>query len=192
MTGLMPRRYLRPLLLVLGFVVAIWYLLDYPAVLGAVAGTVVVTAWVRRRRSVRARRQLQTLGNLLTLTPARFEEAVADLLSRSGYRRVRINGGAADLGTDIFCEDRRGRSVVVQCKRHAPGIAVGSGEIQRFLGTLAHHRANQGLFVTTSRFTGPAAELAAHHRIELMDGDRLAELAHRLNSGRSAATGASP
>lgn len=192
MTGLRSRSYLRPLLVALGLVVAIWYLLDYPAVLGAVAGTVVVTAWARRRHAVRARRQLHTLGTLLTLTPAGFEEAVADLLTRSGYRRVRVSGGAADLGTDIFCEDRRGRSVVVQCKRHAPGIAVGSGEIQRFLGTLAHHGADKGLFVTTSRFTGPAAELAAHHRIELMDGDSLAELAHRLDGGRPAATGASP
>lgn len=162
------------------------YLFNNPAALRATSAAVICTTltvtWARRRRTVLARRRLQSLGDLLALTPPQFEAAVADLLTRSSYRRAEICGGPADLGADIFCEDRRGRLIVVQCKRHAPGIAVGSGEIQRFMGTVAHHQADRGLFVTTSRFSKPAAELAEQHNIELMDGEALSRLALQLNS----------
>lgn len=130
---------------------------------------------------------MQTLGDLLTLAPSEFEAAVADLLARSEFRDVRLCGGSGDLGADIVCLDRRGRTVVVQCKRHAPGIAVGSGVVQRFLGAVTHHGADRGLLVTTSRFTAPAAELAGQHGIELIDGEALATLARRLNGGRTEA-----
>ncbi|MEX2586587.1 MAG: restriction endonuclease [Actinomycetota bacterium] len=164
----------------------VWYLLHNPAVLRLVLlaflGLTATAAWIRHRRIVRSRRRLRSLGDLLALTPTAFEAAVADLLARSGYRRAELCGGPADLGADIFCEDRCGRTIVVQCKRHAPGIAVGSGEIQRFMGTVTHHQVDRGIFVTTSRFTKPAADLAAEHDIELMDGRDLARLALRLNS----------
>jgi restriction endonuclease Mrr len=39
-----------------------------------------------------------------------------------------------------------------------------------------HHRADRGVFVTTSSFTKPAVGLARHQGIELIDGRRLATL----------------
>jgi restriction system protein len=162
-----------------------WYLATHPSVLQAVGAVlllgVVTSATIARRRTLGRRRRLNTLGGLLTLTPLQFEEAVADLLARSSYRRVRLCGGSGDLGADIVCLDRRGREVIVQCKRHAPGIAVGSGVVQRFLGSVTHHGAAYGILVTTSRFTAPAVALAAEHRIELLDGEALVRLAARVN-----------
>lgn len=174
------------LLLAAALLAAAWYLSSHPAVLRALmlgtAGVAAAALWIRHRLTVRARRRLRSLGDLLALTPSQFEAAVADLLVRSDYRKAEVCGGPADLGADIFCQDRRGRLVVVQCKRHAPGVAVGSGEIQRFMGTVTHHQADRGLFVTTSRFTKPAADLAGQHGIELLDGTDLSRLALRLNS----------
>jgi restriction system protein len=162
-----------------------WYLSENPSVLRAVGAVlllgVFLSATIARRRTLGRRRRLRSLGDLLALTPLQFEEAVADLLARSSYRRVRLCGGSGDLGADIVCVDRRGREVIVQCKRHAPGIAVGSGVVQRFLGSLTHHGAAHGILVTTSRFTAPALALAAQHNIELMDGEALVRLAGRLN-----------
>jgi len=129
--------------------------------------------------SYRGRRRLhiRELGQLLTLTPSGFESAIADMLADIGYRDVKQVGRAGDLAADIECRDRRGRTVVVQCKRHAPGIKVGSSDVQSFLGMVTiHHRADHGMFVTTSEFTQPAIELARQHNVTLIDGHRLARV----------------
>jgi restriction system protein len=167
----------------------VWYLTQNPPVARAFSGVVVaglvLTIWAWRIRSRAAGKRIGALGDLLSLTPPEFEKAVAGVLARSSYRKVRVVGKAADLGVDIACFDRRGRPVVVQCKRHAPGIAVGSGEIQRFLGSITHAGADRGILVTTSRFSAPAIDLAEQHGIELIDGTALVELVRRANRQRS-------
>lgn len=167
----------------------IWYLTQNPQVARAfsavVAAGLALTVWAGRHRSRAARNRIRTLGDLLSLTPPEFEEAVAAVLARSSYRKVRVVGKAADLGVDIACFDRMGRPVVVQCKRHAPGIAVGSGEVRRFLGSITHSGANRGILVTTSRFSAPAIDLADQHGIELIDGTALVELVRRANRQRA-------
>jgi restriction system protein len=174
----------------------IWYLTQNPAVGRAFSGVVLVglalAIWTRWRRSRVTRRRVRTLGDLLSLTPPEFEEAVAGVLARSSYRRVRVVGKAADLGVDIACFDRKGRPVVVQCKRHAPGIAVGSGEVQRFLGSITHAGAHRGILVTTSRFSAPAVDLAEQHGIELIDGTALVELVRRSNRQRTSVAQVEP
>jgi restriction system protein len=140
---------------------------------------------LRQRRRLRTR----TFGELLALTPRQFEQAVGSLLHDLGYRDVRQVGGAGDLAADLKCKDRKGRSVVVQCKRHAPGISVGSRDMQAFIGMIAiHHQAERGIFVTTSNFTQPAAELAKRHGIDLIDGGQLSRLVVGSSGGRVSAT----
>ncbi len=140
---------------------------------------VVVALSIYAYMSYRQRRRLHVreLGQLLTLTPAGFEAAIADMLADMGYRSVKQVGRAGDLAADIECRDRKGRSVVVQCKRHAPGIKVSSSDVQSFLGTMTiHHGAEHGMFVTTSEFTQPAIDLARQHNVTLVDGHRLARI----------------
>jgi restriction system protein len=160
-----------------------WYLTQNPPVARAFSGVaaagLAIAIWAGLRRARVARMRIRTLGDLLGLTPQEFEKAVAEILVGASYRRVRVVGRAADLGVDIACFDRKGRPVVVQCKRHAPGIAVGSGEVQRFLGSITHAGASSGILVTTSRFSRPAIALAAEHGIELVDGDALVEMTRR-------------
>ncbi len=137
--------------------------------------TVVIWSWNRRRYA--CLRHARTLPQLLALTPTAFEETVADLLRALGYCDVRRVGGAGDLGADLVGHDRDGHSIVVQCKRYAPGSRVGSPAIQAFIGMVTvHHLADRGLFVTTSDFTAPAVELARRHRVTLIDGRELTRL----------------
>jgi restriction system protein len=118
-----------------------------------------------------------TLDQLLAMSPARFEQAIAGLLRELGYRRVRTVGRSGDLAVDIECRDAEGRALLIQCKRYAPGLKVGSRDVQTFVGMIfMHHRADRGAFVTTSSFTKPAIGLARDQRIELIDGRRLATL----------------
>lgn len=118
-----------------------------------------------------------SLGALLELTPAQFEQAVCELLMAMGYRAVERTGGSGDLGADIVCRDTVGDLVIVQCKRYAPGTRVGSPVMQTFIGMMAaHHRAGKGIFVTTGGFKPEATELAAQHRVTLLDGSALVDL----------------
>lgn len=121
--------------------------------------------------------RIATLGELLALTPREFEETIARSLQEWGYRNVVRCGGAGDLGVDITCVDPNGERLAVQCKRYSPGNAVGSRDIQLFIGmTTTHHRVDRGVFVTTSSFTVPARALAEQHGIRLMDGHELMRL----------------
>jgi restriction system protein len=136
----------------------------------------VAAAVLRGRR----RRRLRTLQGFLALSPSGFEDAVAALLRRLGYRRVKVVGGAGDLCADVVCRGRAGEVVIVQCKRYAPGHHVGSAEVQRVIGmAFVHHHAARAIFVTTSDFTAAARSLARGHHIELINGRRLVELAQR-------------
>lgn len=124
----------------------------------------------------------ESLRDLLSLTPASFEHAVAQLLRDQGYRSVRATGKAGDHQADVTAVSPDGEAVVVQCKRYAPDNPVGSPAVQSFIGMAhVHHRAPVGMVVTTSRFTGPARELAGQHGIRLIDGNELVRLVVREN-----------
>lgn len=126
-------------------------------------------------------RDAQSIGNLLALTPREFELTVGSLLRARGYRDVRHTGGAGDLGADLVARTPQGELVVVQCKRYAPGNNIGSPEIQTFIGMVAvHHRAERGIFVTTSSFTSQALALGKQHEIGMVDGQELASMFQQL------------
>lgn len=120
-----------------------------------------------------------SVAQLATMTGPEFERHVAHLLERDGCEDVRIVGGAGDRGADLTAIDPYGWRVVVQCKRYAPHRPVTDPDLQRFLGTVfEEHRADTALYVTTSRFTPAAKQLAAKRRVVLVDGDRLATWMH--------------
>ncbi|GAB3706465.1 restriction endonuclease [Mariniluteicoccus flavus] len=123
--------------------------------------------------------------------PVFFEQAVLDLLMAMGYggaegsaTRTRLS---ADGGIDgIVDQDALGLSrIYVQAKRYAPDNIVGRPAIQGFVGALAGNQANQGVFITTSRFSHEARTFAdsVPTRIVLIDGQRLARLMIRYGVG---------
>jgi len=123
-------------------------------------------------------------------SPAFFERLVIDVLVKMGYGGSRKEAGRAvgrsgDEGIDgIINEDRLGLDVIyIQAKRwQAP---IGRPEIQKFAGALQGHRANKGIFITTSSFTREAEEYVAkiNSKIVLIDGDQLSQLMIDHNVG---------
>ncbi|MFD5368922.1 MULTISPECIES: restriction endonuclease [unclassified Streptomyces] len=106
--------------------------------------------------------------------PDGFEHTVAALCARDGCTPVEVVGGAGDLGADVVAVTVDGRRVVIQCKQYAPDNHVGSQDLQRFGGTcFTIHEADVAVVVTTSSFTGPAAEYAATCGIICVDGEAL-------------------
>lgn len=166
------------------------YLTEHAGYVLVIVGVLMVAAigisiWLHLRRRARWLARVQTLNDLLGLTPTQFELAVGELLQTWGYQKVHHTGGGGDLAADLTCWTPDGQYVVVQCKRYSPSNTVGSPEIQKFIGMLSvHHRAQQGIFVTTSAFTQPALALARQHSLRTIDGHELGDHVQRLQALR--------
>ncbi|MBL4767372.1 MAG: restriction endonuclease [Rhodobacteraceae bacterium] len=122
---------------------------------------------------------------VLSLSPARFERLVVDLLLAMGYGGGELERGlqtslSGDGGIDgVINEDELGLDAVyIQAKRYAPENKVGRPALNAFVGSLTGEGANKGVFVTTSDFSREAREYVSRvqQRIVLINGDRLARL----------------
>ena len=158
-----------------------WLTIWWPLL--AVAGAVVIVlfCWrvlvLRRRARERADRQARLDQQVATtdgMSGPDFEQLVARLLRRDGWQQVTVSGGAGDLGADVTARHPGdGSLLVVQCKRYTDR-AIGSPDLQRFLGTVFHHHhADHALYVTTSFYSRPARALATSNGVRLLDRQAL-------------------
>ena len=137
-------------------------------VLLALAGLGVLQVQRAHNRAQRQAERDRMVAAADTMTGPEFERYVARLMRRTGFREVRVSGGAGDLGADIVARAPDGRRVVVQCKRYTG--PVGDPHIQKFNGTVRTiHGADVALFVTTGRPTTRAYDLADRCGIVLVD-----------------------
>ncbi|WP_432524219.1 restriction endonuclease [Kineococcus sp. SYSU DK006] len=163
-------------------VVRSWLAIWWPLLALAAAVLVVLALWrvvvLRRRSRARVARQAELDRQVAStdgMSGSDFEQLVARLLRRDGWREVVVSGGAGDLGADVRARHPRdGSLLVVQCKRYS-NRAVSSPDMQRFLGTVFHHhRAEHALYVATSFYSRPARALAASSGVHLVDRQALA------------------
>lgn len=130
----------------------------------------------------------EVLTQLRAISPASFERFVVRLLAAMGYGVGEVTGRSGDGGIDgVIYEDRlKLDRIYLQAKRWTDA-PVGGPDINGFLGALAKHGANRGVFVTTSRFTQDARRAVElpHLRLVLIDGEELARLAVEHNVGVS-------
>lgn len=132
------------------------------------------------------------LDNLKENTFQYFEKFVVQLLQSMGYGGFRkdsgiVTGAIGDNGIDgVILQDVLGlESVGIQAKRYTTNNA-GSGDIRNFIGSLAVKGFNKGVFLTTSSFSPEAIKTASEskqHKIILIDGKKLANLAIEFNVG---------
>ncbi|MFT3877124.1 MAG: restriction endonuclease [Propioniciclava sp.] len=133
----------------------------------------------------------QLLIRIMGREPVFFEQAVLDLLLAMGYGGAEGSATRTQLSNDggidgIIDQDALGLSrIYVQAKRYSADSVIGRPAIQAFVGALAGQQANQGVFITTSRFSADATMYAAQvpARVVLIDGDRLTRLMIRYGVG---------
>lgn len=133
----------------------------------------------------------QLLTRIHAQEPVFFEQAVLDLLIAMGYGGAEGKATRTQLSNDggidgVVDQDALGLSrIYVQAKRYALDGNVGRPEIQAFVGALHGQQANQGVFITTSRFSSGARQYAdsVPTRVVLIDGPRLAALMIRYGVG---------
>lgn len=133
----------------------------------------------------------QLLTRIHAQEPVFFEQAVLDLLIAMGYGGAEGKATRTQLSNDggidgVVDQDALGLSrIYVQAKRYALDGNVCRPEIQAFVGALHGQQANQGVFITTSRFSSGARQYAdsVPTRVVLIDGPRLAALMIRYGVG---------
>ena len=131
------------------------------------------------------------LSRLHSHNPAFFEQAVVDLVVAMGYGGADARATRTQLSNDggidgIIDQDVLGLSrVYIQAKRYSLDSSVQRPDVQSFVGALQGQQANQGVFITTGRFSSGAIEYARSvpTRVVLIDGRRLAELMIRYRVG---------
>jgi len=118
------------------------------------------------------------------MKPGEFEEYVADLFSRLGFKTEAV-GRSHDGGVDVIAE-KDGIKHYIQCKKFITQ-EVGVGAIRDFYGAIANHLAQgKGYFVTTNKFTLEAEKFAEDKPIELIDGQKIIKyirLVEKENNG---------
>ncbi len=126
----------------------------------------------RFNKGAKWREDRDKIAWLRGLTPKEFEDYIAELFRRLGYKAYSV-GGPNDGGIDVVIE-KEGIKHYVQCKKYFKAREVRVGEVRDFYGALADRLATgKGYFITTSKFTLPAEEFAKDKPIELIDGNRL-------------------
>ncbi len=142
----------------------------------------------------RVRNSLQNdiLQRVRKVDPSFFEQIIVDLLLAMGYGGATENAGrtlgrTGDNGVDgVIDQDPLGvDQVYLQAKRYDQGNTIGPGAIRDFFGSLNLHKAQKGIFITTSDFTASAKDTAANlgTRIVLINGNELANLMYKYNVG---------
>jgi hypothetical protein len=121
---------------------------------------------------------------LYQLDPRKFEEVVAELLAKLGFRDVLLTRTAKDGGRDIVASRRLHGipiSFYFECKRYGEDKKVGLENVRALLGAAAHdaRQVNKAVLVTTARFTRDARLFIANEaRLDGKDYDALCGWMH--------------
>jgi len=118
-----------------------------------------------------------------------FEEFLAGVYTRQGFDEVKLTPRSGDLGRDVIATNYGICSVRLlgQAKAHKPGHLITLNDVNAMLGVLGGDdpAANKAMVVTTSDFapgifTSPIVKRSLPHRLELINGQGLAEWLRQL------------
>ena len=133
----------------------------------------------------------QKLHSVLTqsLSAAAFERLTMRVLREAGFVQVEVTGRSGDGGIDgkgiARISGVLSFHVVFQCKRYIGSVTP--SQVRDFRGAM-QGRADKGILITTGSFTREALREATRDgapAIDLIDGDRLAEMLKELRLGVS-------
>ncbi len=115
--------------------------------------------------------------DMFALDPRKFEELIAELLTRDGMD-VHLTPRTRDGGRDILArmDNVAGCHLyLVECKRYAQNRPIGVELVRSLYGVVEHERATAGILVTTSRFTRDALKFVdpIQYRITLREFEYL-------------------
>jgi restriction system protein len=139
---------------------------------------IIIPDWIERqinrwrfKKGEGWRSDRELIGWLRGMRPYEFEDYVADLFNRMGYKAQAV-GRSHDGGIDVIAE-KDGIKHYIQCKKFITKV-VGIGAVRDFHGAVADHLTQgTGYFITTNKFTLEAERFTEDKPIELIDGFKL-------------------
>lgn len=116
---------------------------------------------------------------IYTLTPRQFEEFVAELMEKRGYK-VDLTKATRDGGKDLIIANHSdiGNFIFyVECKKYSPTNPVGVNLVRELAGTVLTDRVTAGIMVTSSYFSPDAIKFSNQikHQLSLIDYLKLKE-----------------
>jgi HJR/Mrr/RecB family endonuclease len=111
-------------------------------------------------------------STLFDLTPEQFEELIAEIWDRFGYR-VELTARTRDGGRDVIAVKKAEveAKYLIECKKYRPTNKVGVSLVRALFGVKVHDMATKAILATTSTFTRGAHEFLDQHRWELEGRD---------------------
>jgi len=124
--------------------------------------------------------------DIYQLDPRKFEELIAELLTRDKYR-VELTQAKRDGGRDVLAyhDSSLGSHLhLFECKRYALHRRVGVPLVRSLFGVLHDENATSAVLVTTSEFTRDARQFETRnsHRLALRDHRYLQEWIKRVRA----------
>jgi len=108
---------------------------------------------------------LNQADSYLTMTPRQFEDAIAELFKRLGYR-VQQTPFTNDGGKDAIAW-KDGKKVLIECKRYGENKLIGRRDLQIFMAAMLEEKADEGFYINTGLFSTTAYKYAEKNRITL-------------------------
>lgn len=131
------------------------------------------------------------LASIKKISWREFELLVSEAYRRKGYTAEVVGSESGDGGVDIRLTGH-GETVLVQCKQWK-AYKVGVATVRELLGVVVSEKANRGIVVTSGLFTQEAQTFARENpRIELVNGEQLAQLTRGVQVGTGAAPTLTP
>lgn len=159
----------------------VWLMYAACAVILLLAAVLIIYAyrtWERSRRNI----HLASLAEVDVMNGLEFEEYVAELLDRHGYRNISLTE-PIDYGVDIIAE-RNGERWGVQTKRYAGPVSEYA--VKQVVAGLKVYRCDRAMVITNSVYTSRAIKLAKSNQCVLVGRVELGRLINSVakNSGQ--------
>lgn len=145
-------------------------------------GSTAFVSIILQKRARIALKNTRTLQDLKAVPWQEFERLTAAYYEEIGYDVVHTGRAGPDGGYDLVLR-KGGERILVQCKKHTRED-VGVQTVREFFGVMIAQGAHRGIFITTSGFTPAAMAFGlGQATLELIPGDRFAQMVHHLLAG---------
>ena len=128
-------------------------------------------------------KQQESVDTIKKLSWKEFEELVAEVYRRKGFKVIENHQGGADGGVDVRLE-KDGQKYLVQCKQWK-NQKIGVAVIREMYGIMTAENAAGVIVICSGKYTQDAEKFAKDKPIELIEGFQLFELITMLKANES-------
>lgn len=126
----------------------------------------------------------KVIKSINSMNGSQFEDFIGFIFKELGYK-VQQTPKTRDGGKDLILKTKEGK-IYVEVKRYASKNLISSPLVLKLIGSAVSDGVNNCIFLTTSKYTNDAIELADNSKvkIKLIDIDGVVDMIKKCNSNR--------